>query len=285
MKWRTLLVALFLPCAAHALTDPLSPQFYPTGIDTNTADYAGYGSTFALTDSLYNVLQSSPISNLTSIYQANPSYGPALYAMQNEVTSFQVHVRPKVNITSLTVTLSDLVNAQTSTHISSSTTDIISYRDFYTHVATITSQGPAYMQLQGYYPDAIVPAIDPYYHQTTNAFPVAVPANTTQSAWFDIHVPTGAPSGYYLGTVTISSGSVQISSMPVVLGVWGWVMPSSASIPMAGSTFGYDTMCNVSYGGESGCGAYPGSGGGEDGANTMQWIDGTVPTSGQSLPD
>lgn len=266
MKW-LFLIGILVLCSriGGAATDPLSNQFFPT-IDTSTSDYPSY---IKMTDDMYKVLQSSPLDSGWTNWLT-------LYGMQNEMVSFQVHVRPTLAISSLTITLSNLTNAQTGTVISSATTDVIGYREYFTPVSTISSRGAAYMQVQGNYPDALIPAIDPYYHQTTNAWPTSVSSNTTQSAWFDVHIPTSAPSGYYLGTVTVSSGSVVLSTMPVVVAAWAWIMPSTATLGMVGSGFGYNVMCDVSYGGTGNCGNYPGSGGGSDGANTMQWIDGTV---------
>jgi hypothetical protein len=89
----------------------------------------------------------------------------------------------------------------------------------------------------GYYPDPLIPAIDPYYHQTTAAWPVAVTAGYNQSAWIDVYVPQAAPSGWYSGTVTISDSTAgTIATLPVLLGVWQWpqidggYMPSSATL-------------------------------------------------------
>lgn len=245
--------------------DPLGVQFFPN-IDENPSDYPSY---ILMTDSLYKVFQSSTApGNLH--YQI-------VHSMQNESQSFQVHVKPTMAISSLTVTVSDLVNAQTGTHISSSTTDIVVYREFYMSVTTPTALSTTtYMGgLRTVMPDQLIPAIDPYYHQTTNAFPVAVSSGNTQSAWIDVHVPTAAPSGYYQGTVTVSSGSVVISTMPVVYAVWAWVMPSTASLPTIGAGFGYNGFNNVAYGAGGG-GTYPGAGGSADQANIYEWIDGTV---------
>ena len=129
---------------------------------------------------------------------------------------------------------------------------------------------------RGWVPDAIIPSSEPYYHQTTNAFPVGVTNGNTQSAWFDVHVPTTTGSGYYVGQVTVSSGSTVILNLPITLEVGaGWVMPSTTTLKQVGSDFGYNGFCNVAYGGTGSCGNYQGAGGSADYANTLQWIDGS----------
>lgn len=255
---------LFFYRGAAAAVDPLGIQFFPL-IDENPADYP---SNITVTDSMYKVFQSSAAPGTV--------HWAIVYSMQNEIQSFQVHVTPAVNIPSLTVTMSSLTNAQTGTVISSATTDIIVYREYYMNISTPTSIGASYYNVRAAMPDQLIPVKDPYYNQTTNAFPVSVSSGSTQSAWFDVHIPTYAPSGYYSGTVTVSSGATTLATLPVVYAVWAWLMPSTASLPMVGSGFGYDGFCDVVYGGEAGCSAYPDSGGGSDGANTQIWIDGSV---------
>jgi len=265
-RWTWILIGFMFPIRAHAVTDPLSSQFFPS-INENASTYP---SSITITNSLYKVYQSSPTQGTTHWWVDNQ--------MANEIRSFQVHVNAGYAIPALNVTMSNLTNAQTGTVIYSTSTDIIVYREWYMNIATPTCLSTTtYMGgTRAYMPDPLIPAVDPYYHQTTNAFPVAVTAGNTQSTWIDVHIPTAAPSGYYQGVVTVSSTSVVLSTMPVVIGVWAWVMPSTAALSMIGSGFGYNGMCDISYGGTTNCGNYPNSGGGADGANTMQWIDGTV---------
>jgi hypothetical protein len=111
--------------------------------------------------------------------------------------------------------------------------------------------------------------VDPYYHQTTNAFPFTVAAAKDQSAWIDVHIPTSAPSGYYSGTVTVSSGGVTLSTMPVVYGVWAWQMPSTATLKSYNG-LGFPAMCQQAYGGYNGCSAYPGATSDDSGVTLSQ---------------
>lgn len=267
MKRFILLVLLAAP--AYGVIDPLSSQFFPS-IDQNPGDYATSFGTITITDSLYKVFQSS-------VAPGNVHWA-IVYSMQNEIQSFQVHVSPSVNVSSLTVTMSSLTNAQTGTVISSNTTNIIVYREFYTNVSTPTSLSTMtyYGGMRAMMPNFLIPTVDPYYNQTTNAFPVAVLSTATQSAWIDVHIPTSAPSGYYSGNVYVSSGNVVISTMPVVYGVWAWLMPSSASLHSMNAGTDYNSMCTFVYGGFSNCMTYPGALGNADLANTLIGIDANV---------
>ena len=265
-SWISGLMALFLiaPCA-KAVTDPLSSSFFPA-MDTTPTDYP---SNIWVTGPLAKVLQNTGTPGIV--------HWAVVYAMQNEFQSFQIHVQAQSGgISNLKVVMSDLVNAQTGTHISASSTDIVVYREAYQNITTKTSTAATYLNTMGFIPDILIPAIDPYYHQTTSAFPFTVAAGNNQSVWVDVHVPPNAPSGYYSGTATVESGNTTLATLPVVYAVWDWSMPSTASLPIVGAGFGYNGFCNIAYGGTAGCSAYPDSGGGSDGANTIINIDGAV---------
>jgi len=266
------ILLIFLPAVAFA-TDPLASQFQPS-IDTTPSDYATAFGTITMTNSLYKVWQSSVAPGTAHWYQG--------YSMRNEITSFQVHVSPTVNFSSVTVTISNIIDTQTvpSTIIYATSSDIVVYREWYLNVATPTCASTTTFVggVRTKMPYALIPSTDPYYHQTTNAFPVGVTSTMTQSAWFDVHIPSAAPSGYYSGSVYVASGSVVISTLPIVIAVWNWVMPSSASLPMIGSGFGYNGFNKVAYNQTvSGCN-YPGAGSGSncDAANINEQIDGAT---------
>src|SRR6185436_10084298 len=41
----------------------------------------------------------------------------------------------------------------------------------------------------GRWPDPLIPAVDPFYRESRNAFPVDVPAGENRTAWVDVLVP------------------------------------------------------------------------------------------------
>jgi len=262
-------LVLILPSLTGAQSDPLSSSNMPA-IDTNAADYP---SNIWVTDSMQKVRQdaSSP----------GPLHWGTFYGTQNEFVDFQVHVQaPSAGIPNLVISCSNFVNAKTGTTISAASTNIIVYREAYMNVSTsVTSVAATYYNALGYYPDALIPSVDPYHGQTTNAWPFNVAPNQNQSAWIDVHIPQNAPSGYYLGSVTVKGGSTVLATLPIVIGVWQWpnggFMPSKASLASFTGT-GYADMCIQAYGGYSNCGAYPGSGGSPDQAITLMIVDYTT---------
>jgi hypothetical protein len=245
----------FLP----AQTDPLSSTYQPA-IDTNAADYP---ANIWITDTMQKVRQDSG--------SPGAQHWGTFYGTQNEFVDFQVHFHDTGSGTSnLSVTVSNFVQtAPTSYTISAASTNIVVYREAYIDITRASSTASAYYGTTGYYPDALIPAVDPYYHQTTNAFPVNVAASQNQSAWVDVHIPPAAPAGYYLGSVTVKSGSSTLATMPVIIGVWQWPsaghMPSTSSLPTDYS-LGWADFCVAVYGSEAACSAYPGSQDAESGA-------------------
>jgi hypothetical protein len=258
---------ILLPFAslAQAVTvvDPLDPQFKPF-IDTHPADYP---SNIWITGSLAKVLQNTGAPGT--------DHWAILYAAQNETQSFQVHVQAVNRISALNVKVSDFVNLQTGTKILASSTDIVVYAERYMNVWIKTNVNSTFLNTTGYIPDILVPAIDPYYHQVTNAFPMAVAAGNNQSVWVDVHVPPAAPSGYYSSSVTVSDGATVLTKMPVIYAVWNWQTPSTSSLPSMVS-MGYGGFCTQVYGSIAGCSAYPGSLNTSDYGVTMAQVDGMV---------
>ena len=254
-------------------------------IDQNSGDYP---SNVWVTDTLTKVRQDSGAPGTTKWAIVN--------AVQNEFQGFQVHIQaPGAGLSNYSVVLSSLTNVKTGTVISSTTFDIITYREAYINIPIRTASANTFYNVTGQFPDILIPTVDPYFKQTTNAFPFTVASGKNQSAWIDVHIPTSAPSGYYYGTVVVSTNSTVLARLPVVYGVWAWQMPSTATLH---STIGVDfaALCAQQYSAgfwnssgygthkDTGCGTagaipnvapYPGSSGSDDLAATLVAADST----------
>jgi hypothetical protein len=251
------LFGIFLLCLAlPALTraqDPLSAANLPV-IDTNPADYP---SNIWITDTMQKVRQDS--GSPGSVHWGT------FYGTQNEFVDFQVHFHDTgLGTANLSVTASNFVQSSpVSFTISAASTNVIVYREAYMNVTTKTSTAATFYNALGLYPDILIPPVDPYSQQTTNAWPFTVAAGKNQSAWIDVLIPPNAPPGYYLGSVTVKSGNTVLATMPVVLAVWQWpagFMPATATLGWsAGSS--YDTLCRQQGGTCSS--TYPGGAEGE----------------------
>jgi hypothetical protein len=236
--------------------DPLAIQLKPS-IDTNPSDYP---DNIWVTDGMSKVRQDSgsPGTVKWSI----------LYAAQNEFESFQIHEQAGASPVILNnVAVSDLVNAQTGTHIPAST-NIFVYREAYLN---ITSPSDVYATT-GYYPDILIPTVDPYYKQARTAFPVTIAANQNQSIWIDVLVPTTAPSGYYVGTATVTNGGATYARLPILLAVWNFSLPSTPTLVTSYSAENTG-MCLQAYGSLAGCSVFPGAGGSSTTAQELTSVD------------
>jgi hypothetical protein len=225
--------------------DPLSPSNLPV-IDTNAADYP---SNIWVTDTMQKVQQQTG--------SPGSAHWGTFYGTQGEFIDFQVHVQaPAGGYSALTIAAGSFVQTTPASYTiaapSASYNGTLVYREAYYHVSTITSAASVYYGTTGYYPDPLIPTIDPYHHQTTNAFPVAVTAGYNQSAWVDVFIPFGAPSGYYLGAITVSNNGTTLATLPIILAVWQWPssqgghMPATASLPSE-LQYGSGDFCNMNY--------------------------------------
>ena len=255
--------------------DPLATSLMPV-IDTNPGDYPG---NIWITDTMQKVRQDAGA--------AGTVHWGTFYGTQNEFIDFQVHYHDSGSGTSgLSITAGDFVNLVTGTHIPAST-NVAVYRQAYINVGPVPSNtgSSTFYKSVGRYPDVLIPAKDPYWGQTTNAWPFNVAAGQNQSAWIDVLVPANAPSGYYLGSVTVASGTSILTKMPVVIAVWQWPssqggqMPSTPTLTAYLGNWEYNGLCVVLYSADyvtPGCGTYPGADGSTDLGNTMIWLDASL---------
>jgi hypothetical protein len=250
-----------------AAINPLSSSYLPS-IDTNCGDYP---SNVWVTGPLYKLRRDSGIAGSCPGTDGN-KWG-TFYGTQNEFVDFQVHFHDAGSGTSkYSVIVSNFVQGYPASYTISASTasvpfSIVVYREAYMNVTTESGTASTYYGTTGYFPDILIPAVDPYYDQTTNAFPFSIVAGENQSVWIDIHIPPAAPSGYYLGTVTLKTGNITIATLPIIIGVWQWpnasYMPSTASLPTSTGS-GYADLCSQFYRGYFSCSNYPGSSGSDD---------------------
>jgi Domain of unknown function (DUF4091) len=258
-------------------------------IDTTCADYP---SNIWVTGPLVKVYQNTGTAGTCPGPTGNKWI--TIYGTQNEFVDFQVHFHDAGSgTTGFNVTVSSFVQTSPSSFTiaapDSTQTDIIAWREAYQNVTTlsaaINSSTSSFknniLGVAGFIPDILIPAIDPYYHQTTNAFPFNIAAGNNQSVWIDVHIPTNAPAGYYEGTVSLQSGCpsncVTITTIPIIIGVWQWpragYMPSTATLPSY-ETASWSSLCNAAYpNGYAGCGAFTGAGGSADAGAGLQVRD------------
>ena len=80
----------------------------------------------------------------------------------------------------------------------------------------------------GRWPDALIPAVDPYYGEPRNAFPVDIPAGENRVAWIDVLVPVDQTPGTYQGSLAVTDASGFSATVPVQLVVRSFALPSTA---------------------------------------------------------
>jgi hypothetical protein len=235
------------------MSDPLDPSLAPA-LDQ---DASHYPANVWVTDGMVKV---HPDQAPGAVHWAD------LWAAKNEFESLQVHVRASSTNMQVSVSVSDLVDARSGTHIAASD-HVFVFREAYLNITTRSDANGTLGQT----PDPLIPTVDPYVHETRNAFPVTIPTGETRSAWIDVLVPQNAPSGYYTGTVTVTDGTTTLATLPVRLAVWDFALPSTATL-RSGFGLGWDSLCTQAYGDYYACNAFPGAGGDSDKATELTHV-------------
>ena len=144
-----------------------------------------------------------------------------LYAAKGESESFQIIVNaPAGGLSSVNVTAPDLGGPQ-----------VTLYREHYVYLASGSGdwasnrnkpQGP------GWYPDALIPFVDPSTGQDLtgayDAVPFSLAAGKNQPIWVDISVPRTTTAGQYSGVFTVTSAQ-GAASVTLHLTVWNFTLP------------------------------------------------------------
>jgi len=81
----------------------------------------------------------------------------------------------------------------------------------------------------GYWPDALLPKKDSYFHMNRSTFPFSMAANWVQPVWVDVFVPSGTVAGTYTATISATENSVEFFSGTITLIVWNFTLPATPS--------------------------------------------------------
>jgi len=177
-------------------------------------------------DGMTRVLKNSPSKTNESI---------SLYSAKNEYEPFQIVVKaPTFNsISNVNITVSDLIGPNNAI-ISADTINL--YREHYVYVTqgSYASETAINKPLgPGWYPDALIPFVDPVTRQDLSGSLDAVPFNLSvaenQPIWVDIFTPPNTPAGVYRGTATATSDQGS-STVFIKLNVWNFSLPLKRSL-------------------------------------------------------
>jgi Glycoside hydrolase 123 N-terminal domain/Glycoside hydrolase 123, catalytic domain len=213
--------------AAAALSWTLAPAARGTGAATGVPTAA----TVAVVGSAVKVRPMDPASGTPDA---------SVFAARNEFADFQVVVSAGAQtLSGLTISLSTPIRGPGGSIPSS---DVTIYREAYYDVKTPSDLEGA----KGRWPDALIPTVDPFFHQARTAFPVDVPAEENRVAWVDVQVPQGQAPGAYDGALQVTGGDGFDVTVPVHLTVLNLTIPTTSSLAGA---FGmeWDSPCLAFY--------------------------------------
>jgi len=175
---------------------------------------------------------------MTRVFKNDPSKtnsSISLYSAKNEYEPFQIIVKaPTSNsLSDVNVTVSDLIGPNSAVI---SADNINLYREHYVYVTqgSYASEAASNKPLgPGWYPDALIPFVDPVTRVDLSgpldAVPFNLPNEENQPIWIDIFTPTNTPAGLYHGTATVTSNQGS-STVTINLNVWNFSLPLKRSL-------------------------------------------------------
>jgi hypothetical protein len=123
---------------------------------------------------------------------------------------------------------------------------------FREHYVQIEKTSPYSKGKPGWYPDALIPFINPYTGQKiANAKYLAanqdVAPNRSQGYWIDIYVPTNTKAGIYTNKITVFSEGKILAEIPVKLVIWNFELPKVHELKTYfGKLYNIDTYYSIS---------------------------------------
>ena len=155
---------------------------------------------------------------------ATPSQTIKLFAARNEFEPFQLALRAEAaDMDAVDIDVSDL---QGPGDAILSKNNISIYLERYLNLNTPSSVDGG----TGEWPDPLVPRIDRYAHEKRNAFPFKLVRGRNQAVWVDIYVPRAAIPGQYRGELHGAISGKPRFTIPVVLEIWNFELPSTSSL-------------------------------------------------------
>jgi hypothetical protein len=103
------------------------------------------------------------------------------------------------------------------------------------HYIELTKLSPKSTGARGWYPDALIPFLDPAtgkppVHARFAAAPFDVAPNSNQPLWIDVLAPQDATPGKYTGEITISAEGISPQKVPIELTIWDFSLPETPSM-------------------------------------------------------
>lgn len=119
------------------------------------------------------------------------------------------------------------------------------------HYFNMSAPSPRSTAPAGWYPDALIPFVDPQTGQDIteakyDATPYTVEANCNQGYWIDLFVPSNTAAGQYRGTVTVTTAGKQLATVPVQLTVWDFALPDTIAMQSNFGRLGMEVAMKLS---------------------------------------
>ncbi|MFA6175934.1 MAG: DUF4091 domain-containing protein [Phycisphaerae bacterium] len=197
----------------------------------DTSGGGGYGGIQSIPKAYYVVVVPSYERVLQDELLKSGDPCAVVFCAKNETESFQIIISNKGNTSLESIDL-EMDNWHFAGTPGVGSPEMTLYCEHYVEITTLSyrSEGK-----KGWYPDALIPFVDPYTgHAITSAKYLArnqdVKPHNSQGYWIDVYVDKNVKAGIYTNEIKVLADRKIIQQIPVTVHVWDFELPKKPAL-------------------------------------------------------
>ncbi|HBR79969.1 MAG TPA: hypothetical protein DEA46_06070 [Candidatus Moranbacteria bacterium] len=163
------------------------------------------------------------IEKFQSVEIPENSPTPSWWAAKGEGEALQLDIIPHTDLTGVALTLDTFSDGNG--HTISPTIYVAKYVE-----ASMNTHITGTVGTSGFWPDALIPTVDPIWGETRNSSSIDVENYSNQPIYIDVLVPIDQPAGIYTGNLIINGNEFSEQIIPLEFTVRNFAIPATSGL-------------------------------------------------------
>jgi len=197
--------------------------------DTVYSDWVLLDGQVTLTNDYFSVIEVNNLKKISKFQSVvipdNPAI-PSWWAAKGEGEALQLVIAPHTDLTGVALTLSSFSDGNGNSV--SPTIYVAQYIE-----TTVDTHITGTVGTSGFWPDPLIPTIDPLWGETRNSSNIDITNYTNQSIYIDVFVPIEQVPGLYTGNLIINGNEFTEKIIPLKFTVRNFTLPATSGLRSA----------------------------------------------------